>query len=130
MDSVHDLGGKQGFGRVTYPSPPHRETGEPVARALSASALRKHVHNMDKFRHAIERMAPRHYMTAAYFERQLNAVATLLVENGLVTAEEPEPLASGAFPLAQPIGNMPPAEADALLYPTGADRPGGMTQAK
>jgi nitrile hydratase len=104
MDSLHDLGGKPGFGRVTYPYPPHRETWEPVVRALSASALRKHVYNMDEFRHAIERMTPRHYMTAAYFERHLTAVATLLVEKGLVTAEELEHLAGGAFPLAQPIG--------------------------
>jgi hypothetical protein len=49
-------------------------------------------------------MAPRHYVTAAYFERHLTAVATLLVEKGLVTPEELETLAGGGFPLAGPIG--------------------------
>jgi nitrile hydratase len=109
MDSLHDLGGKQGFGRVTYPYPPHTETWEPVVRALSACALRNHVYNMDEFRHAIERMAPRHYVTAAYFERHLTAVATLLVEKGRVTCKELEALAGGSFQLSGPIGPGRPA---------------------
>jgi nitrile hydratase len=101
---MHDLGGKQGFGRVKYPSPPHEETWEPLVRALSAFAIRKHIYNMDEFRHAIERMAPRHYMAAPYYERHLTAVATLLVEKDFVTREELEALVPGAFPLAGPIG--------------------------
>ena len=104
MDSLHDLGGKQGFGRVNYPDQPHDETWEPAVRALSACALRNRIYNMDEMRHAIERMAPRHYMTAPYFERHLTAVATLLVEKGVVTREELESLVDGAFPLAGPIG--------------------------
>lgn len=104
MDSLHDLGGKQGFGRVTYPDVPHGETWEPVVRALSACALRNHVYNMDEMRHAIERMAPGHYITAPYYERHLTAVATLLVEKGLVTRDELEALAGGSFPLSGPIG--------------------------
>jgi len=76
MDSLHDLGGKQGFGRVNYPSGPHDETWEPLVRALSACAQRHHIYNMDEFRHAIERMAPRHYVTAAYYERHLTAIRT------------------------------------------------------
>jgi nitrile hydratase subunit beta len=55
MDSLHALGGKQGFGRVVYPWPPHDETWEPTVRALSACALRNHIYNMDEMRHAIER---------------------------------------------------------------------------
>ena len=110
MDGLHDLGGKQGFGRVAYPDHPHDETWEPALRALSACAVRNQIYNMDEFRHAIERMAPRHYLTAAYFERHLTAVATLLVEKGLVTREEFETLAGGGVPLAGPIGQgRPPA---------------------
>lgn len=104
MDSLHDLGGKQGFGRVNYPDQPHDETWEPTVRALSACALRNHIYNMDEMRHAIERMAPRHYVAAPYYERHLTAVATLLVEKGLVTREELENLAGGSFPLSSPIG--------------------------
>lgn len=104
MDSLHDLGGKQGFGRINYPYVPGKKTWEPVLQALSACALRNHIYNMDEFRHGIERMMPRDYMTFAYFERQLTSVATLLVEKGLVTREELEAMAGGAFPLASPIG--------------------------
>jgi nitrile hydratase subunit beta len=102
MDGMHDLGGKQGFGRVEYPSPPHDETWEPIVRALSAFALRSHIYNMDEIRHAIERMAPRHYISAPYYER--HAVATLLVEKGVVSREELESLVDGTFPLSGPIG--------------------------
>lgn len=104
MDGIHDLGGKQGFGRVKYPSPPHDETWEPLVRALSAYAMRKRIYNMDEMRHAIERMDPRCYLTAPYYERHLTAAATLLVEKDVVTREELEALAGGAFPLSSPIG--------------------------
>src|ERR1700743_1318899 len=104
MDSLHDLGGKQGFGRIAYPDQPHDATWERAVRAMSACALRNHIYNMDEMRHAIERMAPQHYISAPYYERHLTAVATLLVEKGLVTREELEALAGGTFPLSSPIG--------------------------
>jgi nitrile hydratase subunit beta len=59
---------------------------------------------LDEFRHAIERMAPRHYMAAPYYERHLTAVASLLVEKDYVTRKELEALVSGAFPLSGSIG--------------------------
>jgi nitrile hydratase len=57
---------------------------------------------MDEYRHAIERMEPRHYLVASYYERSLTGMATLCVEKGLVTREELERRAEGAFPLAAP----------------------------
>jgi nitrile hydratase len=104
MDGMHDLGGKQGFGRVAYPSRPPEETWEPLVRALSAFALKSHIYNMDEFRHAVERMAPRHYINAPYYERHLTAVATLLVEKGVIAREELESHVNGGFPLAGFIG--------------------------
>jgi nitrile hydratase len=109
MDGLHDLGGKQGFGRIVYPDPPHVESWEPLVRALTAAGIRNHIFTMDEWRHAIERMVPRHYLTAPYFERHLTAVATLLVEKGLVTRAELEDLVDGDFPLAGPIGRGRPA---------------------
>jgi nitrile hydratase subunit beta len=103
MDGMHDLGGKQGFGRVKYPSAPHDEKWKRLVRALQGFAVENHVWNMDEFRHAIERMAPRHYMSAPYFERHVTAIATLLVEKGIVTPEEVEALADGKFPLSGPL---------------------------
>jgi len=55
---------------------------------------------MDEYRHAIERMEPRHYLSASYYERSLTSLATLCVEKGLVTRDELERRARGAFPLA------------------------------
>jgi nitrile hydratase len=104
MDGMHDLGGKQGFGRIAYPPAPHDESWEPLIRALWTLGVRKGLYNMDEYRHAIERMAPVHYLGAPYYERTLTAVATLLVEKGVVTAEALAAKAGGPFPLAWPIG--------------------------
>ena len=104
MDGLHDLGGKQGFGRVKYPSAPHNENWRPLVRALHAFAIESHIYNMDEFRHAIERMTPRHYISAPYFERHLTAIATLLREKGIATREELESLVDGEFPLSGPLG--------------------------
>jgi nitrile hydratase len=65
-------------------------------------AVRHGVFNMDEYRHAIERMEPRHYLAASYYERTLTSLATLCVEKKLVTAEELERRAQGRFPLALP----------------------------
>jgi hypothetical protein len=59
IEATDALDSKQGFGRVNYPTQPHNETWEPLLRALSAFAMRKRIYNMDEFRHAIERVAPR-----------------------------------------------------------------------
>src|SRR3989440_2663819 len=72
MDGLHDPGGKQGFGRVKYPSAPHNENWRPLVRALHAFAIESHIYNMDEFRHAIERMTPRHYISAPYGEFPLS----------------------------------------------------------
>lgn len=104
MDGMHDLGGKQGFGKVRYAlnaSAFHAEW-EVRANSLYAFAVRQGIFNMDEYRHAIERMEPRHYVAASYYERSLTGMATLCVEKGLVTQEELERRAGGAFPLATP----------------------------
>ena len=101
MDGMHDLGGKQGFGKIAYPPAPHDESWEPLVRALWTLGVRKGLYNMDEYRHAIERMAPVHYLGAPYYERTLTAVASLLVEKGVVTAEALAAKAGGAFPLSR-----------------------------
>ena len=104
MDGIHDLGGRQGFGRVRY-TPNARAFHEPWevrANSLYAFAVRRGIFNMDEYRHAIERMEPRHYLSASYYERSLTSLATLLVEKGIVSHEELERRAGGRFPLAAP----------------------------
>ena len=101
MDGMHDLGGRQGFGRVRYQRDARafHEPWEVRANSLYAFAVRKGLFNMDEYRHAIERMDPRHYLTAGYYERSLTGLATLCVEKGMVSREELEQRAGGAFPL-------------------------------
>jgi nitrile hydratase beta subunit len=104
MDGIHDLGGKHGFGSVRYSvgAPAFRAAWEKRVNALYSMAVRRGIFNMDEYRHAIERMPPRHYLSASYYERSLTSLATLCVEKGVVTREELESLAHGTFPLSQP----------------------------
>jgi len=102
MDGTHDLGGRQGFGKVRHApdAPAFHEDWEVRVNSLYALAVRLGIFNMDEYRHAIERMEPRHYLTASYYERSLTGLATLCVEKGIVTREELERRARGSFPLS------------------------------
>jgi nitrile hydratase len=104
MDGVHDLGGKQGFGPVRYTKDARafHSKWEVRANSLYVFAVRRSIFNMDEYRHGIERMEPRHYLAASYYERSLTSLATLLVEKGVVTHAELEERAGGRFPLAGP----------------------------
>src|SRR6188768_4341008 len=104
MDGVHDLGGRQGFGpvRYTHDAGAFHARWEVRVNALYAQAVRAGLFNMDEYRHAIERMEPRHYLSASYYERSLTSLATLCVEKGIVPREELEARAGGLFPLALP----------------------------
>ena len=104
MDGIHDMGGRQGFGRVRYTldAKAFHAPWEKRVNALYGLAVRLGIFNMDEYRHAIERMEPRHYLSAGYYERTLTSLATLCVEKGIVTREELEGRAGGAFPLALP----------------------------
>ncbi len=90
MDSVHDLGGRQGFGPV------EREENEPVFHGrweaavytITNQMMRQGViSNVDQFRHGIERIDPVAYLTHGYYGRWLGGVENLLTEAGVVNAE-------------------------------------------
>jgi len=116
MDGMHDLGGRQGFGTVRYTldAPAFHAAWEARANSLYAHAVRLGLFNMDEYRHAIERMEPRHYVSASYYECSLTSLLTLCVEKGIVTREELERRAEGSVPLAAPSApgrsNLPTRE--------------------
>lgn len=87
---MHDLGGNQGFGPVRHWSRAQvfHDEWEKRANALLALAVKSGFLNMDEYRHAIERMEPRHYLSAGYYERPLTGLLTLLVEKGVVPRED------------------------------------------
>ena len=53
---------------------------------LAIASLQR-ITQLDELRHAVERMDPAHYLTSSYYERWLSALATLLVEKGIMARE-------------------------------------------
>lgn len=94
MNGIHDLGGMHGFAPVEVEREEpvfHAEWEERVfALTLAAGFLGKW--NLDMSRSAREQMPPAEYLATTYYEHWLFGLRRLLVEHGLVTAEE---LASG-----------------------------------
>lgn len=92
MNGAHDLGGMYSFGPIN----PESEAEEPVFHAtwekrmfgldLAAGALGKW--NIDISLYARERQHPADYLRHTYDENWLAELEKLLVEPGLVTAEE------------------------------------------
>ncbi len=112
MDGIHDLGGMQGFGEVAVEAdePTFHEPWQATTFALMfAAQVVVRSHNVDEYRHSIERMNPAHYLQADYYERVLTGTASLLVEKGHLSAEDLQSRAGGLFPLSQPVAPSPMA---------------------
>jgi nitrile hydratase len=90
MDGVHDLGGMHGFGPVEREAnePPFHAAWEASVLAMMRAGGARGLYNIDEFRHSIERMTPAHYLRATYYEKWLDGIARLLVEKGVVSADE------------------------------------------
>jgi nitrile hydratase subunit beta len=89
MNGIHDLGGMHGFGPVEREAdePPFHAPWEATMVAIQ-DAVCNTVINIDQFRHGIERMAPAEYLETSYYEHWLDGIARVLVEEGIVSAEE------------------------------------------
>lgn len=130
MDGVHDLGGKPGHGEVDKSGAErtfHARWEAAVFTMVNSAAFAGAYKNTDQFRHAIERIDPRAYLTHGYYGRWLGGLENLLVERGVVTTEE---LTARSIELgaahddliaAQPSRNPDPIGPDPLNY--GSDRP-------
>ncbi|WP_374445253.1 nitrile hydratase subunit beta [Stella sp.] len=114
MNGAHDLGGVDGFGPVV------READEPLfhhpwerrafAVTLAAGMLGRW--NIDMARFAREDTSPVTYLNATYYEHWLRGLQRLLVERGLVTADE---LASGRPAGPGPVAAVPAERVPAIL---------------
>src|SRR5262249_31938165 len=90
MDSVHDMGGIDGFGTVEV------EADEPVFHApwegrvlaMQRSMGYAGAWHIDHSRFAQERLPPITYLSASYYQRWTLAMEKNAVERGLATAEE------------------------------------------
>ena len=91
MDSIHDMGGMDGFGAV------EREANEPVFHAewesrtvgMVMSMFAQRFFQLDEYRQKIERMTPIDYL-GPYYARWLHAATSLLIEKGLLSQDELE----------------------------------------
>lgn len=102
MTRVHDMGGRFGDGPVR-PEPEgevfHAEWHKrALAITLASGALGQW--NLDVSRHARERLAPMDYTRFSYYEKWIAALANLLVEKDVVTADE---LCGKADPMPSPL---------------------------
>src|SRR5574342_371132 len=90
MDGVHDMGGMDGFGKVEpEPNEPvfhHRWEGRVLAMSRAIGVFR--AWTIDTSRYAIEMFAPAAYLTRSYYERWFYRNQNLLIENGLIDADE------------------------------------------
>lgn len=92
MNGIHDLGGMHGMGPIdpekNEPVFHHEWERRAFAITLAMGATGKW--NLDMSRFAREKMNPAEYLETSYYEHWLFGLETLLIENGLVTAEEIE----------------------------------------
>jgi len=90
MNGIHDLGGMHGFGAVKpEPNEPvfhHDWEGRVFALNLASSFLGRW--NIDMGRFVREQMPPAEYLATTYYEHWLYGLERLLVERGLLTANE------------------------------------------
>lgn len=129
MNGVHDLGGMHGFGPVEI------EDNEPVfhgewekrAFALTLACGFLGRWNIDMGRYAREQMPPAEYLATSYYEHWFFGLEKLLVEQGLVSAQElvtgraavraAEPQAVVAAEVATRLRNRRHARVDAEVTP-------------
>lgn len=90
MNGPHDMGGMHGFGPVVTDENMHhrRANWENRTHALLGPIFRSGTANIDEFRHAIERLPPAEYLASSYYERWLKSIERLLVEKGVISADD------------------------------------------
>lgn len=110
MDGIHDLGGMDGFGSLPPDepddaSPFHHDWEGPVEAMLWAGVVDGQF-TLDRARHELERLDPRYYLDALYYERWLTGLESLFVEAGVVDRDEllerAEAFAAGEADLPDP----------------------------
>jgi nitrile hydratase len=121
MDGIHDVGGKQGFGRVnpTSNEPPFQYDWEGRLFGIVRALTRPSDWNADKFRFTREQLPPIEYLTRPYFDQWYRCYAAMLLGSRLVTAAE---LATGRSMQSGPKLGKPMSAADVATARKKTDR--------
>jgi len=90
MNGAADLGGMMGFGPVNPEAdePVFHANWEKQALALTLAAGAPGGWNIDQSRHARESLPPAQYLSSSYYEIWIAGLEKLLIDHGLVSAEE------------------------------------------
>lgn len=89
MNGVHDMGGMHGFGSVAVDDDAaFHDEWERSVFAVEKLLRYQSIYEVDRKRHALERLDPVTYLDASYFERWALGAEKLLLETGTVTDEE------------------------------------------
>jgi nitrile hydratase len=92
-----------GFGpvEVERDEPVFHHAWERTVFGLTVAAFARGMITGDRFRYAIERMDPAHYLASSYYEHWLTSVTTILVEGGVLGQDELTRRAGGSVPLSR-----------------------------
>ncbi|MDP9136907.1 MAG: nitrile hydratase subunit beta [Pseudomonadota bacterium] len=90
MDGIHDLGGKQGFGRIDVgeDETPFHEPWEARLLGIVRAMQRAPDWTIDRFRYTRECIDPVDYLQRPYFDQWLQTYAALMIGSGVATIEE------------------------------------------
>ena len=128
MDSVHDLGGRQGFGRVQWEDEivyePFHADWEKRMWSIALQLFgqwrdQPEVATLDWFRHVRERIDPIDYLTRPYFDQWAQSMLAILIDSGAVTLEEVTGIPGHAAPVSERAGAQAPGDSDAPSFQIG-----------
>jgi nitrile hydratase len=90
MDGIHDLGGRQGFGKIDVDEPEvqFHEPWEARVRSIVNAMSRAPDWNIDWFRHCRELIEPVDYLTRPYFDQWAQTYCAMLINSGWASVEE------------------------------------------
>jgi len=94
MDGIHDLGGRQGFGKVETKEKEvaFHEPWEARMFGIVRAMSRAPDWTLDKFRYTREQIEPIDYLTRPYYDQWMQCYAAMMIGSGIASVEE---LASG-----------------------------------
>lgn len=128
MDTIHDLGGREGFGPVRwhhddklFPEPWQARTWAACMQMFARFRREQAGWTLDWHRHVLERIAPADYLAMNYFDKWVQAMMAVLIDDGTADIEE---FVGGRSRRAPPAGDASPpatgAEPGAARYAAGA----------
>lgn len=90
MARPHDIGGDEDYGPVEQRAdePPFDHLWQARVHAVHQQLVSTGVYTRDEGRDGIERLSAQEYRTLGYYERRFVATCRMLVERGVLTADD------------------------------------------